>query len=259
MAISASKAYLYNDFIYALGTNKISAADYKNIKFYITDSLFYDVNRPSYFNKVNTFNILDVKNKYGDLEPYKCVTANMIVVTGSNGETKTTPLSSKIYLTRHFMSAYNIDTFNKDTGLKSENCYEKITNNPCSSKIFYEQTNSWVRDDLDFPEQPVNPTDPIFKYFAAAYNFNTAFNKTEYQSYNVDMTPVVEDVTRLSSFQLNLKANQAMTYGAAGILLTYPTIDKEIPMAYYNFGKVYYSTNNTLQLDWHEDGIVKVE
>jgi hypothetical protein len=247
MAISASKANIYNAYIYALGTNTITAADYRNIQFYITDSNFYPLNNFLYFADINvTVNDITAGNIGGNSTEHNVDIHNV---------------KSNIYPTKYYMSAYDINTFNKDTGLKSENCYEKMTNYPCSSKIFFEETNSWVRDDLDFPEQPVeNTKDPIFKYFATEYNFNTAFNKTEYQSYNVDMTPIIEDVTRLSSFQLNLSSNSAMSYGAAGLLLTYKVnSNNEIPMAYYNFGKVYYSTKNTLQLEWHEDGIVKIE
>ena len=35
--------------------------------------------------------------------------------------------------------------------------------------------------------------------------------------------------------------------------------DKEIPMVYIEFPKLFNSNNNYLSVEWHEDGVLKVE
>ena len=62
----------------------------------------------------------------------------------------------------------------------------------------------------------------------------------------------------------NEKGNpNAMDNGAAGLLLTYSDDehigDKEIPMVYIEFPKLFNSNNNYLSVEWHEDGVLKVE
>ena len=57
----------------------------------------------------------------------------------------------------------------------------------------------------------------------------------------------------------------AMDYGAAGVLLTYEDEERgltgknELPVAFFDFGKTLHSNYNFLQIDWHEDGIIKAE
>ena len=80
-----------------------------------------------------------------------------------------------------------------------------------------------------------------------------------------------ENVVRLSadSFVMDDKYvgtnTVAMDYGAAGVLLTYEDEEKgltgknELPVAFYDFGKTLHSNYNLLQIDWHEDGIIKAE
>ena len=62
----------------------------------------------------------------------------------------------------------------------------------------------------------------------------------------------------------NTPANKdSMDYGAAGILLTYVDANKgftgknELPVAFFEFGKTLHSNYNFLQIDWHEDGVIK--
>ena len=54
-----------------------------------------------------------------------------------------------------------------------------------------------------------------------------------------------------------------MNNGAAGLLLVYQDQthkDKNaIPIAYLNFPKVFYSNYNYLEVDWNQDGVMKVE
>ena len=79
-----------------------------------------------------------------------------------------------------------------------------------------------------------------------------------------------ENVVRLSaeSFLLNSQKainTSAMDYGAAGVLLTYVDEGKgfsgenELPVAFFDFGKTLHSNYNFLQIDWHNDGIIKAE
>ena len=109
------------------------------------------------------------------------------------------------------------------------------------------------------------------EYFKNEYNFKADYNKTEYQSYGLDVNKLEESVVRLSadSFIMDDKYvgtnTVAMDYGAAGVLLTYEDEERgltgrnELPVAFYDFGKTLHSNYNFLQIDWHEDGIIKAE
>lgn len=272
MAWSANKKCVFNAYKYSLGMGDIKGSNYKNMKVYITDSNFYAANSARIKGKhyvsatplengmnYNTIRLGDLKKRY---EWSATDPTNKVVIKG---------LSTKIIPTDLILENAGLDTFNKDTGYVSEIPYEQMINIAASSKIFsMDNDNSWVTGDLDWVSAE-NDIGNAQQYFINEYNFSTAYNKTEYQSYGLNENKLEENVVRLSaeSFLLNSekasKNSSAMDYGAAGVLLTYVDKDKgfvddeELPVAFYDFGKTLHSNYNFLQIDWHNDGIIKAE
>ena len=272
MAWSANHNCIFNSFKYALGTGLLKGVNYNTLKVNITDSNFFSANYYRMKGKYNTFatdkeKLIDYnKLRLGHLK-------GMYEWNVYNTEGKflyKKGLSSMIVTTDVTLNSTILDTFNKDTGQTSEGYYEEMMNIPASAKVFStSHNNSWITNDLDWtPYVPSNSS--TLKYFASEYNFNSSFNKTEYQSYDLQLNKLEENVCRLSadSFILNDKKTvneQSMDWGAAGVLLTYENEElgltgvNELPVAFYDFGKTLHSNYNFLQIDWHEDGVIKVE
>lgn len=271
MSWSGHKECIFNAFKYSLGMGELNGSNYKNMKVYITDNNFFAANsariKGKHFvsatpteNDMN-YNLLrlgDLKKRY---EWSALDDRNNTVIKG---------LDTKIIPTNLILENVGLNTFNKDTGFISEESYEKMIDLAASSKIFSpDHNNSWVTGDLDWvsAEKDIGNSE---QYFVNEYNFSKTFNKTEYQSYGLNQNLLEENVVRLSaeSFLLNSQKainTSAMDYGAAGVLLTYVDEGKgfsgenELPVAFYDFGKTLHSNYNFLQVDWHEDGIIKAE
>lgn len=241
MSYSATnRNFVFPAFLYALGTGKVDG-DYKNsISAVLTNSTFYD----DIFKKKNIITL-----KYNDILNY---TNNNLIPTNLVLEKPV------------------IDSYNKDTLLKSENTYEEILNTPASGYIFSKDknNNSWVMNDFEYPENNELPDDSdISNYFKTQYNFNENYMKEEYRQYALKEDNLIENVICISADDLNLTETNgntsALKYGANGVLLLYTDHNRlgnnSIPMSYYEFPKVFYSTNNILNVYWHTDGIIKVE
>lgn len=271
MSWSATNRCVTNSFKFALGTGQVRGIDYSNIKINITDSNFFQTNyyriKGLYNEKaVDKEKLLDYNNlRLKDLEePY-----NWNVYDNDGNIVNTKGLISHIIPTNLTLHNFIVNSFNKDTGETSEVSYEKILNYPVSSRVFSKgHNNCWVTNDLDW-SLTATASPSIMQYFKNEYDFKNVYNKTEYQSFGIDENKLEENVCRLSatSFIMDSSKNankEAMDYGAAGILLTYYDESKgfkgqtELPVAYYDFGKTLHSNYNFLQIDWHEDGVIKV-
>lgn len=273
MAWSANHNCIFNSYRYALGTGLLKGINYNTLKVNITDSNFYSANYYRMKGRYNEFATEEEKAlDYNKIRLGHLKGVYKWNVYDDNGKLVATKgLSSMIVTTQVTLNSTILDTFNKDTGQTSETYYEQMLNIPASAKIFTNNSNngSWITNDLDWtPYVPSNQN--TLNYFAAEYNFNQDYNKTEYQSYGLELNKLDENVCRLSadSFVLNERKavnKQSMDWGAAGVLLTYEneelglTGKNELPVAYYEFGKTLHSNYNFLQIDWHEDGVIKVE
>lgn len=271
MAWSATNRCVTNSYKFALGTGQVKGIDYRNLKVNITDSNFFKTNfyrlkgiRENH--AVDAEKLVDYNNLrlYNLQEPYM-----WNVYDEKNRLIGTKGLSSQIISTNLTLQNILVDSFNKDTGETSEVSYEKMMNYPVSSRIFSKgHNNSWITNDLDW-SLTATANSSTMQYFKNEYNFKTEYNKTDYQSFGVNENKLEENVCRLSaaSFLMDSSKNansNAMDYGAAGILLTYVDESKgfkgqnELPVAFYDFGKTLHSNYNFLQIDWHEDGVIKV-
>jgi len=161
-----------------------------------------------------------------------------------------------------------INSYDKDTSLSSDKTYEKLCNMPSSAKIFSKDYNndSWVTHDLDWTYN-ANEDSTLSSYWETEYGFSTGFSEDEYYSYNLNLTYLDENVVCVSASDFIVNSGKGnkdtMNNGAAGLLLVYQDQthkDKNaIPMAYLNFPKVFYSNYNYLEVDWNQDGVMKVE
>ena len=247
MSFSGTQRVVFNAFKYALGTGEISNVNYDgHINTYITDCNFWPTNSAN--NNLNTrFN--SFKNLY--------TTKN---IKGLKGYTRIIP-------TKLTLENVNTDSFNGDTGLTSDVSYEMIRNTPASGKIFSTENNkSWVTHDLDWSLTALMDKNTEL-YFKTEYDFKNFYDKSEYRAYGLNETILEENNVRLTANNFKLDSEHgnknAMDWGAGGFLLTYSDDEhkdgQEIPMVYIQFAKHFNSNNNHLEVDWHQDGIVKVE
>lgn len=273
MPFSDAKRSVFKAFNYSLGMGDINGFNYNKIKVYLTDSNFYNTNwrrmkgikytsATEAENQLNYYTI-----RLGDL--YKSYEWSATV----NDEIKIKGASTRIYKTNLYLPKCNLDSFNRETESTNTSSYEGLLDIAASSKIFTENDNngSWVTGDLDWVNSPDQLSDNLSTYFSNEYNFKDEYNKTEYQSYGLGENRLTENVIRLSaeSFLLDgskpAESTSAMDNGAGGVLLTYYDSDKgfvnenEIPIAFYDFGKTLHSNYSFIQIDWHEDGVIKAE
>lgn len=272
MSWSGHKECIFNAFRYSLGMGELKGLDYGKLKINITDVNFYDVNYRRMKGLKDELTTTDMNLDYNKIRLGDLKGAYKWNVYDNSGKfIAEKGLSTHIVTTKLTLQNVMNDSFNKDTGYTSEASYEEMTNLPASAKIFsYDNANSWVTNDLDWSVDAVSNT-ATMEYFKNEYNFKTDYNKTEYQSYGLNVNKLEESVVRLSadSFIMNDKYvgtnTVAMDYGAAGVLLTYEDEERgltgknELPVAYFDFGKTLHSNYNFLQIDWHEDGIIKAE
>ena len=272
MAFSATEHIVFNAFKYSLGVGDISGSNFKNMKVYLTDSNFYNTNwrrmKGRYYSSaVETENDINYNRlRLRDLKkPYEWyyVENDKKIIKGS---------STTIYPTNLTLLDCELNSFNSKSESTNSASYEKMLDIPASSKIFStEHNNSWVTNDLDWVDSTALLTNNLRTYFSNEYDFNKEYNKTEYQAFGLSENKLTEDAICLSadSFILNdtkpIVNKNAMNAGAAGLLITYQdpnkglTGDDEIPVSFYEFGKTLHSNYNFLQVDWHEDGVIKAE
>ena len=273
MAWSANRNCVFNAYRYSLGMGDINGIKYSNLKVYLTDSNFYNTNwrriKGRYYDKAiesenqMNYNLIRLR----DLTiPYKWYYED------SNGKKIVKGVTTNIYPTNLTLTNCALTSYNKESESTNTASYESLMNIPASSKIFSydDHNNSWVTNDLDWVPSKNSLTENLRTYFTNEYNFNSAYNKTEYQSYGLSENKLTENVIKLSaeSFILdNTKevGKHAMDAGAGGLLLTYQDSEKgftgenELPVAFYDFGKTLHSNYNFIQVDWHEDGVIKAE
>lgn len=246
MSFSGTQRIVYKAFTYALGSGEIKNTNYKNnIKTYLTDCNFWVANSAnnSYSTRLDTLNCVKGKLK------------------GKKG--------IKSQITPTYLNLENVDlySFNSDTGLQSEVSYEALKNYPASGKIFsIENDGSWVTNDLDWSLSALSDKNTE-TYFKNEYAFKSSYDKNEYRAYNLNENILEENNVCLTAtdFLMTDKVGNpsAMDYGAGGLLLTYTDNkhknEKEIPIAYFQFAKHFNSNNNHLEVDWHQDGVIKIE
>lgn len=275
MAFSAMQHGVFNAFKYSLGMGEIKGSKYKNLKVYLTDSNFYNTNWRRMKGRTNPLvveNEKDLEKVYNKIrlkdlkKPYEWYETK---------EDKTFKKGSytQIYPTNLTLEDCILNSFNKESESTNTASYEGMVDIPASSKIFSknDHNNSWVTNDLDWVSNINLLNDNLRTYFSNEYNFSDHYNKTEYQSYGLEENKLTENVVRLSaeSFIMDkTKTNadkDAMNVGAGGLLLTYQDPDNgiigdnEIPVSFYDFGKTLHSNYNFIQVDWHEDGVIKAE
>ena len=262
MSWSASRGYIFKSYINALGKGRLKGINYGNLKVNITDNNFLSAN---YYrmkglhaeNQTSAEKAKDYLNlKLGDLSAkYTWIGAGKSVKG----------LNTYIYPTNEYLVNTNIDSINKYTNLSNiDISFEFVKDEPCSSVIFSPQHgNSWVTGDFDWDVNARKDT-KLMKYFKEEYGFKDVYDRNEYNFYGVIENMLDENVVRLSAENF-ITNSSAMDYGAAGILLTYENKDKgyygdkELPVAYYDFGKALHSNYNYLEIDWNETGVIKVE
>lgn len=242
MSFSAFKGDVYKSYLYALGTGEIKNIDYTNklSAVLVQGNLNQDINKygGGVYNKSNL--------RYSELlelNPNNLIPTNMI------------------------LEEPKITSINEDTSLSSDISYERITNMPCSARIFSNNhNNSWVTKDLEWSENALEDKDTR-EYFSDEYGFNDKYNEEEYQGYNIKQTVLEESVICLTAedFKLTKETGNtsAMNTSINGLLLLYQdenhTGGDAIPVAYYKFPKSYQSNNNYLSIEWHTDGVIKVQ
>jgi hypothetical protein len=250
MSFSGTHNYVFKTYKYALGIGEIHNTDYKaHIKTYLTDVNFWSQNK-TLLDNVNV-RFKDFKNMSLKGQSLKGRTV---------GYTSLIPTNLKI-------TEPTVTSYNSETGMTSNVYYEQIKHVPASAKIFSTENNkSWVTHDLDW-SLTANKDPDLVDYWQTEYDFNTKFNINEYRAFNLGLNNLDENVICLSGekFKLdNVCGNiSAMDRGAAGMLLTYTDDNhkdnQEIPMVFIEFPKFMNSNNNHLEVDWNQDGIVKVE
>ena len=275
MAFSAMQHAVFNAFKYSLGMGEIKGSKYKNLKVYLTDSNFYNTNWRRIKGRTNviaTENEKDLEKVYNKIrlkdlkKPYEWY---------ETIEDKTFKKGSytQIYPTNLTLEDCILNSFNKESESTNTASYEGMVDIPASSKIFSknDHNNSWVTNDLDWVSNINLLNDNLRTYFSNEYNFSYHYNKTEYQSYGLEENKLTENVVRLSAESFIMDKSKtnadkdAMNVGAGGLLLTYQdpdngiTGDNEIPVSFYDFGKTLHSNYNFIQVDWHEDGVIKAE
>lgn len=274
MSFSSTNHAVFKAFKFSLGLGEIKGSMYRNMKVYLTDSNFYNTNwrrmKGKRYDKAvdaekktdyNTIRLKDLKKPY---EWY--YTPNMETKPIKKGS------STRIYPTNLTLAACILDSYNKESESTPTATYEGLMKMPASSKIFStENNNSWVTGDLDWVSATNLLDNNLRTYFQNEYGFSDDYNKTEYQSFGLSENKLSENVIRLSAVSFILDSNKpaassaAMNAGAGGLLITYQdpengiTGDEEIPVSFYDFGKTLHSNFNFLQVDWHENGVIKAE
>ena len=248
MSFSGTQRVIFKAYQYALGTGEIKNVNYNgHINTYITDCNFWPTNSATNDKLSTRFG--DFKNSY-----------NASIKGQTQGYTRIIP-------TKLTLENVNTDSFNGDTGLTSDVSYEMIRNTPASGKIFSTENNkSWVTRDLDWSLDALEDKNTAL-YFKTEYDFKNYYDKSEYRAYGLNENILEENNIRLTADNFKLDSERgnkaAMDWGAGGFLLTYTDDEhkeeKEIPMVYIQFAKHFNSNNNHLDVDWHQDGIVKVE
>lgn len=232
MSYSGFKGHVFKSYEYALGTQKIST--YKQTVSAVLVN-YTDGNALQYDN---------IDLKYQDIS--------------SNSAIKLTP-------TDLVLSNTDIVSMNDKTGLSSTKSMEYLINIPCSSKIFSSaESDSWIREDVDWSPDPDEST---LEYFKDEYGFNADYQKQEYQGYNVEEDILDENVISVTAQDFLITSAignpRSMSKSCCGLLLLYTddtySGSNAIPMVYYNFPKTFYSNHNELNVDWHADGLIKVE
>lgn len=255
MPYSAYNRNIYNCYKKALGTGEISSDYYtNNISAIVTDINFEKLNPPE---QTTGFDFR-----------FKNFVKGQIRTNEIKGQPYQYEERTKFKPTRLNIEGTLVKSYNKGTRMTSETTYEQITNRPCSSKIFteFEHNNSWVTHDLDWTPS-ANKDQNLDSYWKNEYAFNTDYNIDEYRSYDINQTYLDENIVCLSALDFwvdSAKGNpNTMDDGAAGLLLVYHDEthegDNAIPMMYMSFPKVFYSNYNYLEIDWNQDGIIKVE
>lgn len=272
MSWSAANRCVVNAFRYALGAGQLNGIDYRNLKVYITDSNFYKVNRCR-MKGIRESDVVSAEQSkdYDNLRLHDLQEQYLRnVYDSSNRLIGTKGLSSRVVSTDLTLQDVQVDTFNSDTGETSEVSYEQMLDYPVSSRIFSKgHDDSWVTNDLDW-SLTATANSSTMQYFKDEYNFKDVYDRTEYQSYGVGENRLDENVCRLSAASFVMDSDkvanpESMDYGAAGVLLTYADAtkgfvgDNELPVVFYEFGKTLRSNYNFLRVDWHEDGVIKVE
>ena len=276
MSFSASKGYIFYAYKYALGMGQLNNINYNNLKVYITDANFRFANSARMFG--THLNIQSDTEKYIDYANLrlKDVSADFTyrrLIPNSQGKFEYHTYSTRVTPTNMKILNTEINMFNSDTGYVSEYSYEQVKSLPASSRIFSTDptinSNSWVTEDLEWKSTMLDNEKRNDNYFKNEYAFSEEYVKEEYDTYGLKENVLYENVVRLSAevFTMNNKKTgntNAMNLGVGGILLTYNDNamfkgDNELPVAFYDLGKTMFSNYNALQIDWHDDGILKAE
>lgn len=268
MAWSAHNEQIFYTYKYNLGMGKLSGIDYSRLKVNIVDANFYNVNKSRIIGVYPSSTLSEEKIDYNNLR-LKDLSADLTIKREDKREVRQT----RIIPTNLYISSFGLTSFNDDTGMTNTSSYENMLDNPASSKIFSDKVennnNSWVTGDFDWIPSTYSEFKNVEAYFHNEYNFSEGYDNREYYSYGLNEHKIVENTIKLSAADFNMDSStklvntSAMNFGAGGIVLSYNdgnvyTDENEMPVAFYDFGKTLYSNFNSLNIQWHEDGIIKV-
>lgn len=251
--------YVFNAYKYALGTQQIMHTDYK-------DNMHVSIIKNSIADEIAGY-VSSITTNYGtiqDASDNNMINTEMCLFNGKLGSN------------------------NINTSLSATVSYENMFNIPCSAILAKpienkeKIKNSILNGDDEYDIWVKDKTDKIAeKHMKYTYDFETRYNENEYEALNVDETYITEDSSFIAAdnyeYSITLKnpinaddletqgldTNGIMSCGCKGILLSYcdsKHYDRNmIPMMYYEFEKPIYSNNNTLNIEWNTNGILRVE
>ena len=184
----------------------------------------------------------------------------------------------------------SFESINSITGMESDSCYEEMEYMPASAVIFSKECPStcWVKRDYEYSQFGTTPKEvkdiissgkntEYFnsEYWNLNYGFASEFVQEEYDSYNLNTTPLTEDVIKVlggdnaisASSTVNDKSTKQHMCGY-GIMIT--TVHKdapaknwnyeqEIPVAYIEFDRFHDAKNGTMNIVWNNDGFLRLE
>lgn len=288
MAFSAFQRHIFKSFVYSLGVHEISNTNYVNhISANICDGNFMSVNSANFSStnirvgSLTSFKWRDYTNTTTNVnrKGWKGWKGEKGIIADIKGIKADLHHSNKTYVeyvkTCNLIPTYlnvtgtNINSYNKDSSLSSDISHQEFFNTPASAYIFSDSNANAecsILNDLDYSLTAMDD-ETLRKYFEEQYDFSSDYVEEEYLGYNILRTFMDENAFCLSAddFILNSENGNpsAMDNGAAGLLLSYYDEnhqgESQIPIVYYEFPKVFYSSKNYLEVDWHADGILRID
>lgn len=261
---NANKVAVFSSFLYNLGINSLKK-----------------------INQTNNINVSILTKKLSSFPESDFSIFNDISLTYKNLQEKNIVTNTNLTL-----KDIAINSVNKDTEKLPDNTIQELRNIPVKEIIFsgeYKNTNAKnckVYKDLEYedglkyeqisnqPSETNKSKKEKYRYFQNEYNFSNDYDKSEYDSLNVTLDYLLESricvnaanffVSNSTYTDMNKTPVNLFPNGCCyGIILSYTDDSykdgKMIPMIYYEFANPIYTNNNTLEIEFNQNGIFKVE